>query len=82
MIPSELQGRVLELARDAGYVRPSSATHARKCKTTVGRLSKSVDVCRRQGWLKIAPGGTFTLTEEGETHLPQRPQRTDEGWGF
>jgi hypothetical protein len=73
MRPSEIQQAALVLATSEGYVRPASATHARRCGTTCGRLSKTVAVCVRQGWLRPISDGRYVVTEAGQAFVPSSP---------
>lgn len=79
MRPSPQQQAALVLAMTEGYVRPASATHARRCNTSCGRLSKTVAVCVRQGWLRQIPGQRFAITEAGEQFVPSQPVPRSDG---
>lgn len=78
MKPSDLQRAALFLAVSDGYVRPASATHAHRCRTTSGRLSKAAQICQRQGWLKPISDGRYTITEEGAKFVPSTPVVADD----
>lgn len=73
MKPSERQRAVLFLAESEGYVRPASPTHARRCNTSVGNLSKTAAVCHRQGWLRPISDGRYVITDAGREHVPGTP---------
>jgi hypothetical protein len=91
MRPSDPQLAVLALAADAGYVRPSSATHAKRCGGTPGRLTVTARACVKHGWLTGASGGRYVLTDAGRALVPTTggpPAATgntdagDGGWAF
>jgi hypothetical protein len=77
--PSDRQLATLVLATSEDYVRPASATHARRCGTTCGRLSKTVAVCVRQGWLKPISDGRYVVTEAGQAFVPSSPVPRSDG---
>jgi hypothetical protein len=77
--PSDRQLAALVLATSEGYLRPASATHARRCGTTCGRLSKTVVVCVRQGWLKPISDGRYVVTEAGQAFVPSSPVPRSDG---
>jgi hypothetical protein len=77
--PSDHQLAALTLAVSEGYIRPASATHARRCRTTCGRLSKTVAVCVRQKWMWPISGGRYVVTEAGQAFVPSSPVPRSDG---
>jgi hypothetical protein len=68
---SEQQKRVLEFARENGYVVPSSPLHASRCATTQGGLARTVKSLRPE-LLRLGAAGRCFLTERGEELVPAR----------
>jgi hypothetical protein len=77
--PSGRQLSALVLATSEGYVRPASPTHARRCGTTCGRLSKTVAVCVRQKWMRPVSDGRYVVTEAGQAFVPSSPVPRSDG---
>jgi hypothetical protein len=69
---SEQQKRVLEFARENGYVVPYSPAHASKCATTQGGLVRTVRSLRLHELLRLGAAGRCHLTERGEELVPAR----------
>lgn len=79
MKPSDKQLAALFLAVADGYVRPASATHAHRCATTCGRLSRTVAICVRQGWMRPVSDGRYVITGAGEAFVPPSPVPRSDG---
>lgn len=71
------QMAALVLAMSEGYVRPESATHARRCNTSTGRLFETCKtLCRTDPPLmKAISGGRYQATDAGHEHVPSTPVR-------
>jgi hypothetical protein len=68
---SEQQKRVLEFARENGYVVPSSPLHASKCATTQAGLARTIKSLRPD-LLRLGTAGRCYLTERGQELVPAR----------
>jgi hypothetical protein len=84
--PSDSQMAAMVLAMADGYVNPSSATHARRCRTSTGRLDATCRACVQRGWMRSISGARYALTEAGEALIPHvaAPTRVadDPRWAF
>lgn len=69
---SEQQKRVMEFAKDNGYVVPYSPAHASKCQTSQGGLARTVKSLRDAGLLRLGAAGRCSLTERGRELVPER----------
>lgn len=71
MKPSAPQLAAMILAESEGYVRPASPTHARRCATSIGGLTRTAKACQTHGWLRAEAAGRFVLTDAGREHVPR-----------